>query len=256
MRRQVQRQHRGVVVHAVIDVGPRVERTHQVRRGLVPEREEAQNGELRLRIGVGSVRADLGLEPLVLQQVPHAMDVASGALALMDLDDLLLHVNNDLEGHVVRQLAIVHARELRVHETEPPRRVLAQHLVQNLAEAPCRDLDLPVRDRVLDGGDEDVAGLDDVADLRARTLQRLHGVRIPNFHQEDATLLPVLHEDGDDHSDVGQGTQNREQQEAAEVGEAAGGGAALLVVRKRGQFCLADLADHPVGALAVFDGIL
>mmetsp|Transcript_28191 Transcript_28191/g.81664 ORF Transcript_28191/g.81664 Transcript_28191/m.81664 type:complete len:221 (-) Transcript_28191:3827-4489(-) len=54
------------------------------------------------------------------------------------------------------------------------RRVLAEHLVQHLAETAGAHLNAPLRDRVLDRGGEDVRGLDDLlAGRRARRLRRL-----------------------------------------------------------------------------------
>mmetsp|Transcript_103399 Transcript_103399/g.299072 ORF Transcript_103399/g.299072 Transcript_103399/m.299072 type:complete len:424 (+) Transcript_103399:3080-4351(+) len=203
---------------------------------LVPQREEAQHGELRLRIGVGIVLTDLCLEPLVLQQKPHTSQIPIGTLHRVHIDALLLHVNRHLQGGEVLQWAIFHSGELRVHQAQPSWRVLLQHLIEHLSEASSADLHLALRDRVLDRGDEDVLGVLDGSALRARDLQNLDRARLLHNAQEYAVVLQVPKKGDQHNADVQDDAHQRHPHESA---------LALLRLGERQQLCGAGLADVP-----------
>mmetsp|Transcript_58086 Transcript_58086/g.166624 ORF Transcript_58086/g.166624 Transcript_58086/m.166624 type:complete len:316 (-) Transcript_58086:27-974(-) len=193
MRLAVQRNHRSMIVHAMIDI--RFEHDHQLGRSLIPQREEAQDREFRLRVRIRSIFADQRLEPLVLQEEPNPVDVTVSGLARRDCDALFHVVHNHLQHHERRQLPIVHACELWVHQAQPPGRVLAEHLVEDLTQAACADLDIPFGNRVLDRCQEDVLGILDLCDLGIWVLQLVHRARPLDDAQEHPALLLVAQED-------------------------------------------------------------
>mmetsp|Transcript_39058 Transcript_39058/g.91580 ORF Transcript_39058/g.91580 Transcript_39058/m.91580 type:complete len:210 (+) Transcript_39058:869-1498(+) len=93
------------------------------------------------------------------QDVPHSGDALEITLHGVNYNLLRLAIHHDAESRVFIQWTVIDIAKHWVHQAHDARRVLFQHLVQDLAESPGTDLHPPFRNGVLDGRHEDVARL-------------------------------------------------------------------------------------------------
>mmetsp|Transcript_117505 Transcript_117505/g.339715 ORF Transcript_117505/g.339715 Transcript_117505/m.339715 type:complete len:746 (-) Transcript_117505:888-3125(-) len=208
----------------------RLQLLDQQRHALVPQREVPQRAELCHWRGVWLLLRSL-FEVVVAQEVPDTADILVLALDRIDLDRLDLSVHKDLKLLVEVHLAVVHVTEHRVHEAEDTRGVLPQHLVQHFAQTAGRDPNAALRNRVLDGGREDVARR-----LPRQGAGGARGLRGLADHREvDAAARVEQEHERDQHSHEGEASPS--QEELPRLAAAHG-------LRQRGEFLAS--AHHPL----------